>query len=402
MTRRQHYLFAQKYLPEVFYQNPNLVIEYLKNDIGSEYLSQLWQNTADEFSLDETDVIDPTGLRIDYRENEDYRLIVISLPSPEVSPEAYFVAMWSNYSSKYQGEAFRYFTLELEEDIDSQDNGVSGFPPTMFCGRARGGKHINYGNGSGVALDGFVESIEQLVAPKSRLAISNSDNYVEVERPPHISYMPQSCIKQSTESPQNFFLKEVEKLINPKRNPSNTSMSVPISLEQIQEVVARKSHLQVFEGTFKPPIVSWQTTPIKIAGLGYCETKVDGLKVKGFKQTPRFSSSQLAIIFLVCYFGGKLLGGVLSILLIIPAMALLYSSLRGQGTDHKDEPLELMIPWGNIPHARFDRISGTVVINVKNFRHQKDSYKGSIFFHASVKPDHLLNALQAHRIKCKY
>lgn len=160
--------------------------------------------------------------------------------------------------------------------------------------------------------------------------------------------------------------------------------------------------MEFFEGMFKPPIISLQTAPIKIAGPGYCEIKPDGLKVKGFKQTPRFSSSQLVIFFLVLFFGGKLIGGVLSILLMTPAIALLYSSTKGQGTDHKEENIELTVPWENISNAKLDKLLGAVIIDVKKFRYQRDSYRGAIFFHPSVKPDHLLDALRSHNIKCKH
>ncbi|MGA7932182.1 MAG: hypothetical protein WCA35_01245 [Kovacikia sp.] len=430
MARRQHYLFVHKYLQKVFYQNPYRVFEHLRSEMGAVYLSQLWQDTADEFSLEKKDVVDPTGLRIDYQENESYGLIIISLPLPKTSPEAYFVGMRSNYSDEYEGAAFRYFTLE-REDIGP------GSSSTLLCEWTANGDHLSYVNEVGATLDQFVDAIEKLVAPKNTAATTDFDDPVEVERPAHISYVHEPVTTRPSNSPQNFLLQEVERLINPKRNSSNTSTENPsigaaTSAEQIQEAIAKKlseltdnfhtngssnnydcridprtiqsqkSAPHVFQGVFKPPIISLQTTPIKITGLGYCETKSDGLKVQGFKQTPRFSSSQLAIIFLVCYFGGKLIGGVVGILLVIPAVALLYSSLRGQGIDHKDEPLELIIPWDNIPRARFDRISGTVVINVKNFRHQRDSYKGALFFHPSGKPDHLLNALQAHNVKCKY
>jgi hypothetical protein len=373
MTRRQHYLFAQKYLPKVFYQNPNLVIEYLRNDMGAKYLSRLWQNTADEFSLDKTDVVDPSGLSIDYRENEDYGLIIISLPSPEVSPEAYFVAMWSSYSSKCQGETFRYFTLELEDDIDLQDNEVSGVPPTMFCERSREGKHINHGNGSGANLNTFVESIKQLLVPRRRLSIASSDNYImddpdSAERPPRTNYVP---------------------------------MDEPTSLEQIQEMMSRKSHVQVFEGMFKPPVISVQTTPIKVAGVGYCETQPEGLKVKGFKQTPQLSSVQLAIAFLALFYMGSLIGGLVGWAIKAGGVVLLYSASKGQGTDHKNECLELIIPWDNVSSARFDKTLEAVIINVKNFQHQKKSYKGALFFHPSTKPSNLLDALQSHNVNCE-
>jgi hypothetical protein len=243
--------------------------------------------------------------------------------------------------------------------------------------------------------------------------------------------MPKSPTLERSATAHDFFSEEFEKLINlPKKQPAisidmsalsenNKNIMTKRQSNSIQDLhlighsnghelnmeiknQGQRSAFSLFEGVFKPPIISIQKPPIKIAGLGCCEAMPDGLRVQGFKQTPRFSSSQLAIVFLVLYISGKLIGGILGWLLVVPALLLLYSAAKGQGTDHKGEEIKLLIPWENISNAKLDKISGAVIIHVKSFRNQGERYKGSLFFHPSIKPQSLLDALQIHNVKCKH
>jgi hypothetical protein len=158
---------------------------------------------------------------------------------------------------------------------------------------------------------------------------------------------------------------------------------------QIEEMI------QVFEGTFKPPTIGIQVTPVKVAGTGYCELSPDALKVQGFKQVSQLSRGQVGLLFVVFLLASKfLVGGLLRAVLIGSAIALLYTSSQGKGTDHTNEVLNLDIPWQNVISAKLDKASGAIVIRVKNLKCGKEFYKkGALFFQPNANSGVLLNAL---------
>jgi hypothetical protein len=151
---------------------------------------------------------------------------------------------------------------------------------------------------------------------------------------------------------------------------------------------------QVFEGTFKPPAIAIQVTPVKVAGAGYCELSPNSFKFKGFKQPPHFSSGQVALVFVVLLFASNFLPVFWRPIIIGLAIALLYNSSQGKGTDHTNEVMNLEIPWQNFINARLDKASGAIVICVKNLQCGKEFYKkGALFFYPNANSGVLLNAL---------
>jgi hypothetical protein len=357
MTRRQHYLFTHKYLPNLFHQNPNLFFEQMRSEQGAKYLAQFWRDTAEEFGLDNLDIVDATGLNIDYREAADYGLVIILLPPPKISPEAFFIGIWANYSNAYRGrDSFRYFTSELQEDVDSENSQLDESETHMLCEWATDSKHLNYGD-MGVTLSGFVRKIETLIALQG-VAKEGLDGDRRTSYRHKVSH-------------------ESEAITTERVPPSPYNAAT------------------VFEGMFKPPTISIQVTPVKVAGLGRCEVMSNGLRIQGFKQTPKMSSAQLAIAFLVILFIGNLIGNFIGWGMKIAGFGLLYSASKGKGEDHKGETIDLLIPWENIAKASVNKASSIVTIQVMNLRIQEDYYKkGELFFHSSTNPDSLLSAVK--------
>ncbi|NEQ97573.1 MAG: spore germination protein [Cyanothece sp. SIO2G6] len=162
----------------------------------------------------------------------------------------------------------------------------------------------------------------------------------------------------------------------------------------------------IFEGTFKPPVMGTYESPVKITGLGSCEVTVDGLKVKGFKQTG-LNSVHVAIIFFVIFFAIFILGtiavsaGILSSIesvVLRISMAAIGVFLIGSGKDHQGDSIELLIPWNSVSNFRLDR-SGAVVIRLQRFRHQGERYEGGLFFHPSDGAASIVEMLKNHDIQ---
>ncbi|WP_299415280.1 hypothetical protein [Acaryochloris sp. IP29b_bin.148] len=163
--------------------------------------------------------------------------------------------------------------------------------------------------------------------------------------------------------------------------------------------------MTVFEGSFKPPVIGADEVPIKITGLGKCELTSDGLNIQGFKHTPKVSSSLLFILFFVAFFGIILLRvvwpGIPTWLNVLPLGVVVAPYLRGQGSDHQDEPIELWVPWEYVAGAKLEKISPAVIIRIKKYRYKNECYKGALYFHPVNESDEFLKALQEHGVQCK-
>jgi hypothetical protein len=128
--RDHHYFFAHRFLPAVFYNDPEEFVDYLRRDTTN-VLRAVWTSAGSDLELDER--LTPLGLGCEIRDLEDQTAIVlITLPEPEVSPEAYFVAA-AYRSAAVSGEALvRYFTLECRQPGDDQTPFVCEWVTTEF------------------------------------------------------------------------------------------------------------------------------------------------------------------------------------------------------------------------------------------------------------------------------
>jgi hypothetical protein len=116
--REHHYFFAHRMLPALFNNNPDEFVEYLRRD-RTNVLRAMWTHAGSE--LEPNERVMALGLDGEIREIEDQTTIVlITLPEPEVSPEAYFVAA-AYRAATVTGEALvRYFTLERRQPGEDQ------------------------------------------------------------------------------------------------------------------------------------------------------------------------------------------------------------------------------------------------------------------------------------------
>lgn len=220
MARMQHYLFAHKRLPKLFHQNPLRLIEELRSDQAQEFLVDFWEAIADNLELDEEDQATSTGLNLISKEEKDYGIIVISLPPPQASPEAYFIGLWMSYSNDYKKTPFRYFTLELENDLDEEDDQFVhsqniASQNAVFCEWTETGEHINYDKNPTPTVEKFIETIESLTG----VFIAE---LIEAQRPlkqnlslePSAERASRQFVNQTETKSQSLFVQELSKMMD--------------------------------------------------------------------------------------------------------------------------------------------------------------------------------------------
>lgn len=147
--RPQHYLYAHRVLPTLFYQNPQHFLSILITD-GIAFLRFFWDRTLQDQG-DEPRT-PPQGMNYETRGLDDGTVIaIIELPPPERMAEAYFVAAVFHEADPHP--LMRYFTLEL---------GLSLFentPRTVLCEWTADGKHLNFGDGPAPESKPFFDAI---------------------------------------------------------------------------------------------------------------------------------------------------------------------------------------------------------------------------------------------------
>lgn len=108
----------------------------------------------EEDELDEDEWMPFEEINIEQFSTNGYRISVVTLPKPRVSPEAYMVAIVHKEGDPlpYNGErgSARYFTLEYN---------AQGMPPVLCEWDAE--EHRNYGEGPEPEVKAFMQAIQE-------------------------------------------------------------------------------------------------------------------------------------------------------------------------------------------------------------------------------------------------
>jgi len=155
--RDQHYVFAHRVLPSLFFANPEKFISTL-NERGDSFLRLVWLRVGE--SVD--NVIAPDNLSHQIRNlDTDTTTVLITLPLPKCMTEAYLVALVHRSekkdSSSSQEPLTRYIALEYGIELD-------GSPRTVLCEWTAEGIHRNMGNGPEPTLEAFFTAVRDLVS----------------------------------------------------------------------------------------------------------------------------------------------------------------------------------------------------------------------------------------------
>ena len=160
-SRPHHYFFAHRYLPGMFQSEPGQFMSMLASN-GLPFVHFMWDRAGQQMPPD--DRLAPDGLALSMHKSvQNIEVAIISLPKPENTPEAHFVA--PAYHPEVNGQLFtRYYTLEFTLLGSNQ-------PGTMFC-RWSDTTHMNMGDGPRPDLNEFLNKIEErltadLAEPKS-------------------------------------------------------------------------------------------------------------------------------------------------------------------------------------------------------------------------------------------
>ena len=98
--RQQYYDFAHFVLPEIFFRNPEAVMNSIKKEQNL-FLNYLWEkvgeHSKEKYRMD---------FNVELEENSDNELVIIYLPEPEHDHEAFAIGLIKNLD-------FRYFIFEL-------------------------------------------------------------------------------------------------------------------------------------------------------------------------------------------------------------------------------------------------------------------------------------------------
>ncbi len=86
----QHYLYAYKAIPTLFFTQGAEFMFYLDRD-GKKFLKFWWDHEAEK--LDESQLRSSDGLSFEIHDYKDRKLALIILPPPKAEPEAYFLAL---------------------------------------------------------------------------------------------------------------------------------------------------------------------------------------------------------------------------------------------------------------------------------------------------------------------
>jgi hypothetical protein len=139
----QHYGFAHVALPRLLDEDPESMIGRLSAADGSDTLLRLWNRVG--VPMPPAERVEPQGLGVDsFRLHDGSFVAFVTLPTPAVSPEAWFVVIWVGPGGPikgYGGPSFEhgYYTLELSEADDGSRMNV--------LAQWRQGAHANFGEG---------------------------------------------------------------------------------------------------------------------------------------------------------------------------------------------------------------------------------------------------------------
>jgi hypothetical protein len=154
--RAQHYVFAHRIIPQVFFGDPAGFMTLFARD-GDRFLRFYWEKIGERVE-NASDRLDGSALHGEIRSlPSDTQIALITLPTPEHVTEAYFIAAVTHPGLDGRIAA-RYYTLEFGMSVFDNE------PYTVLGGWVAGG-HINMGDGPDPDLEAFYDTI------KSKLAI---------------------------------------------------------------------------------------------------------------------------------------------------------------------------------------------------------------------------------------
>jgi hypothetical protein len=148
LPRTQHYAFAHRMLPALFFAEPARFIAILEKS-GKNFLHFLWNRLGNR--LEASKLVAAEGLDYQIKKLENNTTIaLITLPPPQAMTEAYFVA------PVFRPQGNRFITLEYSFNF------IEGGLRTVL-GEWTTTSHLNMGDGPEPTLEAFFEKVVNLI-----------------------------------------------------------------------------------------------------------------------------------------------------------------------------------------------------------------------------------------------
>jgi hypothetical protein len=154
-ARAHHYEFAHRLLPGLFLSDPDRFLRTLEGGDVS-FLEFLWDDVGKK--LDPSEVLQKKGLQYTIRSIDEYSTAVfVTMPPPDATPEAYFVALTIQKEDPGLDTSARCLTLEYSMDFQTE------MAITVLGEWTLDGKHLNLGLGPEPTEGEFVSAVMSLV-----------------------------------------------------------------------------------------------------------------------------------------------------------------------------------------------------------------------------------------------
>ncbi len=165
MARLHHYVFGHIALRQLFFHNPPAFVAALASR-GEELAKQIWDDVGEKIEEDEGEAVrlPSQGLACSTHDiGSGAVAVIVSLPPPEETTEAYFVGLvlrlpqkklWGLLGTE-KGMA-RYITLERGINI------IEGGERTFLC-EWSGDDHLNMGDGPDPTVSAFAHKLAEMV-----------------------------------------------------------------------------------------------------------------------------------------------------------------------------------------------------------------------------------------------
>lgn len=165
MSRPHHYAFGHIVLRNLFFGDPSGMVAGLEKH-GADALTGIWVALGNDIAAKHgpSAVLQPAGLdRRSVNLGDRLVAVVVALPPPAKSPEAYFAALVHRPKRRSlfgllgtKPEVARYVTLELGANLFGDGKN------TVLCEWA-GNQHRNLGPGPEPTIDAFTSAVARLV-----------------------------------------------------------------------------------------------------------------------------------------------------------------------------------------------------------------------------------------------
>jgi hypothetical protein len=161
MARRHHYQFAHLALRGVCAGDPVRFFAIMGSSHQAGLIRDIWSEVCERCDpLENTEIL-PDEIKVTCARLGVYPIILVEMPEVKAPAEAIYIAIVLLSDKVFEAPPdevdFRYFTLELGEDLD-------GDVRTVLC-EWSGDSHLNMGDGPAPDLEGFAAEVQKYLKP---------------------------------------------------------------------------------------------------------------------------------------------------------------------------------------------------------------------------------------------